>query len=117
VNTPTAALGKDALITQGALDRHQATEFNRRNQIKICTRNVRSLYQKGKLENVKVEMGHLKVQILGIRETRWTKSGGFRAEDYAIYCSGGDKHDRGVGVLLSNSGKIQLLDSGQYLIE
>ena len=47
VITPTAALGKDALITQGALDRHQATEFNTRNQIKISTWNVRSLYQKG----------------------------------------------------------------------
>ena len=28
VITPTPALGKDALITQGALDRHQAIEFN-----------------------------------------------------------------------------------------
>ena len=30
---PTAALGKYAAITQGALDRHQATDFNARNQI------------------------------------------------------------------------------------
>ena len=37
VITPTAVLSKDALITQGALDRHQATEFNTRNQIKIST--------------------------------------------------------------------------------
>ena len=71
---PTAVLGKDALITQGALERHQATEFNTRNQMKISTWNVRSLYQKGKLESVKLEMGRLKVQILGISETRWTKS-------------------------------------------
>ena len=77
VITPTAALGKDALTTQGSLDRHQATEFNTRNQIKIRTWNVRSLYQKGILENVKLEMGRLKVQILGISETRWTKSGSF----------------------------------------
>ena len=89
VNTPTAALGKDALITQGALDRHQATEFNTPNQLKIGTWNVRSLYQKGKLENVKLKMGRLKVQILGISETRWTKSGSFRTDDYAMYYSGG----------------------------
>ena len=56
---PTAELGKDALITQGTLDRHQAIEFNTRNQIKMSTWNVRSLYQKGKLENVKLEMGSL----------------------------------------------------------
>ena len=101
VITPTAALGKDALITQGALDRHQATEFNTRNQIKISTWNVRSLYQKGKLENVKLEMGRLKVQILGLSETRWTKSGSFRTEDYTMYYSGGDEHERGVGILLN----------------
>ena len=47
VITPTAGLGKDAVISQGALDRHQATEFNTRNLIKISTWNVRSLYQKG----------------------------------------------------------------------
>ena len=72
--TPTAALSEDALITQGALNHHQATEFNTRNQIKIRTWNVRALYQKGKLENIKLEMERLKVQIVGISETRWTKS-------------------------------------------
>ena len=85
VITTTAGLGKDALITQGALDCCQATEFDTRNQIKISTWNVRSLYQKGKLKNVKLEMGRLKVQILGISETRWTKSGSFRTEDYTMY--------------------------------
>ena len=59
--TPTAVLVKDALITQGALEYHQATEFNIRNQMKISTWNVRSLYQKVKLENFKLEMGRLKV--------------------------------------------------------
>ena len=103
VITPTAALGKDALITQGTLDRHQATDFNTRNQIKISTWNVRSLHQKGKLENVKLEMGRLKVQILGISETRWTKSGSFRTEDCTMYYSGGDEHERGVGILLNKT--------------
>ena len=101
--TPTAALGKDALITQGALDRHQAIEFNTRNQIKISTWNVRSLYQKGKLENVKLEMERLKVQILGISETRWTKSGSVKTEDYTMYYSGGDDHEHGVGILLNKT--------------
>ena len=113
----TAALGKDDLITRGALDRHQATEFNTRNQIKISTWNVRSLYQKGNLKNFKFEMGRLKVQILGISETRWTKSGSFRAEDYTMYYSGGEEHERGVGILLNKQWQILLLDTGRYQIE
>ena len=36
-----AALGKDALITEGALERHQATELNARNKIKLRTWDVR----------------------------------------------------------------------------
>ena len=99
VITPTAAPGKDTLITLGALDRHQATEFSTRNQIKISTWNVRSLYQKGKLENVKLEMERLKMKILGVNETRWARSGSFRTEDYTMYYSGGEKHVRGVGIL------------------
>jgi len=77
--------------------------------MKISTCNVRSLYEKGKLENVKLDMGHLKVQILGISETRWTKSGSFRTEDYTMYCSGGYENELGGGVLLSNSGKFSYL--------
>jgi len=33
----------------------------------------------------KLEMVHLKVQILANSDTRWTKSGSFRSENYTMY--------------------------------
>ena len=71
-----------------------------RNTIRIGTWNVRTLYQCGKLENVKKEMTRLKINILGISETRWLKNGNFIIDDFKMIYSGGDKHERGVGLLL-----------------
>ena len=48
-------------------------------------------------------MERLKVQVLGISETKRTKSGSFRTEDYTMYYSRGDDHERGVGILLSKT--------------
>ena len=54
MKTSVSALGNVALSTQGTQDRHQASGYKSRNLIKIGTWNVRSLYQKGKLENIKL---------------------------------------------------------------
>ena len=50
----------------------------------IGTWNVRSMNQ-GKLEVVKQEMARMNVNILGIRELRWTGMGEFNSDDYYIY--------------------------------
>jgi len=39
--------------------------------LKIACWNVRTLLQKGKLENIKHEMAQLGISVLGISETRW----------------------------------------------
>ena len=53
----------------------------------IGTWNVRSMNQ-GKLEVVKQEMARVNVDILGIREMKWTGMGKFNSDDHHIYYCG-----------------------------
>ena len=46
--------------------------------------NVRSMNQ-GKLELIKQEMARVKVDILGISESKWTGIGEFNSDDHYIY--------------------------------
>ena len=48
--------------------------------------NVRSMNQ-GKLEVVKQEMARVNIDILGIRELKWTGMGEFNSDDHFIYYS------------------------------
>ena len=52
----------------------------------IGTWNIRSMYQ-GKLEVVKQEMARVNIDILGINELKWTRTGNFNSDDFYIcYC-------------------------------
>ena len=51
------------------------------------TWNVRSMNQ-GKLEVVKQEMARVSVNILEIRELKWTGMGEFNSDDHYIYYCG-----------------------------
>ena len=53
----------------------------------IRTWNARSRNQ-GKLEVVKQEMSRVNINILGIRELKWTRMGEFNSEDHYIYYCG-----------------------------
>ena len=104
-NSKGTSLGTDDHVRQLILDRHQVTACNSNmNKIKVGTWNVRTLYQAGKLENVIQEMGRLDVNIFGLCETRWTNSGSMQIDDYKIIYSGGDKHEKGVGIILDKKG-------------
>ena len=46
------------------------------------------------------KMERLKINILGICETRWTGAGKMVSDDTTVIFSCGDKHQQGVGVLL-----------------
>ncbi|XP_072037260.1 craniofacial development protein 2-like [Amphiura filiformis] len=45
-------------------------------------------------------MTRLKINILGINETRWTNNGDFKIDDFKTIYAGGDKHEKGVGLML-----------------
>ena len=53
----------------------------------IGTWSVRSMNQ-GKLELVKQEMARVNINILGIRELKWTGMGDFNSDDHYIYYCG-----------------------------
>ena len=56
----------------------------------------------GKLEVVKQEMARVKVNILGIRELKWTGMGEFNSDDHYIYYCGQESLRRnGVTVMVN----------------
>ena len=56
----------------------------------------------GKLEVVKQEMARVNVDILGLRELKWTRMGKFNSEDHYIYYSGQESLRRnGVAIMVN----------------
>jgi hypothetical protein len=62
--------------------------------------NVRSLYRPGSLKTVARELGKYKLDLVGVQEVRWEKSGTERVEDYTFfYGAGNEVHQLGTGFL------------------
>ena len=73
----------------------------RKEQYCIGTWNVRSMNQ-GKLEVVKQEMARGNIDILGIRELKWTGMGEFNSDDHYIYYCGQESLRRnGVDIMVN----------------
>jgi hypothetical protein len=72
-------------------------------QYRIGTWNVRTLNQGGKLENLKKEMEKNGVSVMGVTEVRWKGQGEIRSGDCTMYCSGGEKSERGVAIVVHKS--------------
>ena len=94
-------MGQEFRERQANPVRHQTTVGRQRKQWKVATWNVRTMYQTGKLANVHQEMVRLNISVLGISEVRWTGNGEIQYEKSKFIYSGGDSHERGVGVMLS----------------
>ena len=100
------SLGRDRHKQQVAPDRHPATDCkpnSRSKPFKMATWNVRTLNQKGKLENVIKEMERMKLNILGLSEVRWVGKGKIKTGNKTMIYSGGETHERGVGILLDET--------------
>ena len=69
-------------------------------QCYVATWNVRSMNQ-GKLEVAKQEMARVNINILGIRELKWTGMGEFNSDDHYIYYCGQESFRRnGVAIIV-----------------
>ena len=89
---------------QGTFDRHPVTDCNTREEMKIATWNVRTMYQAGKLENIVLETKRKGIDIMGLAEVRWLQSGKIVCNDYTLIYSGQKKdHKHGVGLLFSKA--------------
>ena len=94
--------GRDNHERQVDPDRHQASVRNK-DVIKIGTWNVRTLFQCGKLNNVKQEMERLGINLLAINETRWLNNGEIMLDGFKFIYAGGQKHEKGIGLLLDTN--------------
>ena len=63
--------------------------------------NVRSMNQ-GKLEVVKQGMARVNINILGIGELKWTRTGEFNSDDHYIYYCGQESLRRNAIALMVN---------------
>jgi len=89
-------------MQQDTFDRHLVTACNTREKLRIATWNVRTMHQPGKLDNIKQEANRMKLDILGLAEVRWLKSGKLMSDDHMLIYSGETKdHKYGVGMLLN----------------
>ena len=81
----------------------------------VGTWNVRSINQ-GKLEVVKQEMARVNVNILGVRELRWTGMGEFNSDDHYIFCGQESLRRNGVSWSTKES-EIQYLEAVSKMAE
>ena len=93
-NRPVSS-GRDCHAPQVTPDRHQASveKLKTTQKLKIATWNVRTVLQKGKLENIKKEMARLKLNILGLSEMRWKGAGTITSGTNKLVYSGGAEHE------------------------
>ncbi|GFO36193.1 craniofacial development protein 2-like [Plakobranchus ocellatus] len=91
---------RESYVPQVTTDRHQATARKMKDKLNIATWNIRTLLQKGKLENIKQEMERMKLNILGLSEVRWKGAGKITSGGHEIIYSGGTESEKGVGIIV-----------------
>lgn len=77
-----------------------------KSKLRICTWDVITLFQAGKLDNLVQEMKRMNIYIRGISEHRWPGYGSCRQENGTLYYAGSDNNDQnhrgGVGIFVSS---------------
>ena len=94
---------RDHSVVDVALDAHKVQCYKELSC--IGTWNVRSMNQ-SELEVVKQEMARVNINILGIRELKWTGMGEFNSDDHHIYYCGQESLRRN-GVAITVNKRVQ----------
>ena len=99
----SVASGNGGSEASRVVNQRKPCSDNNRKQIslKMGTWNVRTMLRQGKLANVIREMERENLDILGLCETRWKTGGDFNSEGIRVIYTGGEKSQRGVGILLN----------------
>ena len=109
--------GSSASDYDGKVPKVKRPRKIRRPVIKLGTWNTRNLLPDGKFELLINEIDLLKLNIVGISETRWAGKGHFEHDDYYIVYSGRDVTGYGgVAIILDPKMKKSLL-SEDYISE
>ena len=75
--------------------------------------NVRTMYEQGRMAQVIAEMKRYKLDILGISESRWSKSGRMKTTTgETVLCSGreDDLHHEGVAIIMKKGMENYLME-------
>jgi hypothetical protein len=62
----------------------------RKMDMRFLTQDVRSLYRTDSLKTVARKLRKCKLDLVGLEEVRWEKSGTERAEDFTFLCAEGN---------------------------
>ena len=82
-------------MPQVAPDHHQVSAHKMKLKHKVkLPQNVRTMLQKGKLNNIKQEMKKMKIKIPGISKVRWQGARKITFRTFEICCSAGTEHER-----------------------
>ncbi|GFO35620.1 craniofacial development protein 2 [Plakobranchus ocellatus] len=95
--------GRESYAPQVTPDRHQATARKMKDKLNIATWTIRTLLQKGKLENIKQEMERMKLNILGLSEVRWKGAGKITSGGHEIIYSGGTESEKGICIIVDQT--------------
>jgi len=79
------------------------SDGNRRVPVKVACWNVRTMLKTGKLENIKHEMKRLKINILGISETRWPEDNDFWSDEFRVIKSSIANGQGGAAIILDQT--------------
>jgi len=82
--------------------------FRMKDEKRIGTWNVQSMYQAGKAANIVKEAKRLQIDILGCSETRWPNSGQCTIDEHHIYFSGDEttRNRNGVAIILNKQTNV-----------